>query len=235
MTIDNIKSAGYKVFRTGDHSYDIYEGFSYHGVVSIEGKKKFFHVTLVEDCPLYNVKIQVKTVDELISAIKTYFSAEDQNSNYYNMYNVQLTQHCRVEAFVTNILRNYGFKYGEGYGWKDNNVRYKHAIGQDRYITIQVDTDKFIMHAFFGKNSFITDTFKMWDEESVKNALSNVLTIPILTEVSSGFDLLTKIPMATKEPNIKSNAMELFGEKKDDIRAILENARDNIDKFLATL
>lgn len=235
MTIDDIKNAGYNVCKTGDHSYDIYEGFSYHGIVSIEGKKKFFHATFVKDCPLYNVKIQIKTVDDLTAAIKTYFSAEDTNSHYYDMYNVLIVEHYRVESFVANILREYGFKYANGYSWKDNIVWYKHDIGRDRSISIQVDTKEFVMHAFFGKNSFTTDTFKMWDEESVKNALSNVLTIPILTEVGFGLDLLTKIPMATKDPDIKSNAMELLGEKKDDVRAILENVRNSIDKFLETI
>ena len=235
MTIDDIKNAGYRVFKTGDHSYDIYEGYSYHGIVSIEGPKKFFHVTFVKDCPLYNVKIQVKNVEELAEAIKKYFSEEDTNSHYYDMYNVQIVDHYRVESFVANILRKYGFMPTAGYGWKENKVWYKHDIGRDRSIVIQVDTDAFEMHAFFGKNSFTTDTFKMWDEQSVKDAISNVLTVPIITEIGLGFDLLTKIPMATKDPNIKSNALDLFGEKKDDVRAILENAKENIDKFLATL
>ena len=70
MTIKDIENAGYKIFKTEDHSYDLYEGFAYHGVIIIDGKKKFFKVTLIEDCPLYNVKVEVKTIEDIAECLK---------------------------------------------------------------------------------------------------------------------------------------------------------------------
>ena len=78
----------------------------------------------------------------------------------------------------------------------------------------------------------------MWDVESVKSALSQVMMVPILTEVGPGFDLLVSMPASSKIAEIKTVDTELismFGGKPDDIRTKLEAAKENIEKLLATL
>ena len=78
----------------------------------------------------------------------------------------------------------------------------------------------------------------MWDVESVKNALSQVMMVPILTEVGPGFDLLVSMPSQSDTADVKSadiGLLSAFGAKPDDIREKLESAKANIEKLLATL
>lgn len=238
MTIKDIENAGYKVFKTGDHSYDLYVDFSYHGVIIIDGKKKFFKVTLVEDCPLYNIKVEVKTVEDIAECLKEYFPIDcTSNINYYDMYNAQIRDMYRIDSFVYGIIKDYGFKTGGGYSYDENIMSYMRQIGDKRYLYVDVDTKNFKLHCYFGKCSWTEAEFKMWDVESVKNALAQVMMVPVLTEIGNGFDLLAKLPMQTKTADIKTmdaDMISIFGSH-DDIRKILENARDNIDKLLETM
>lgn len=239
MTIKDIENAGYKVFKTGDHSYDIYVDFAYHGVIIIDGKKKFFKVTLVKDCPLYNVKIEVKTVEDIANCLKTYFSIDCTNDNhYYDMYNVQIRDIYRIDSFVYGIIKNYGFKAGGSNQWDENVMPYYRQIGNKRNLHLEIDTKHFKMRALFGDYSWTEADFKMWDAQSVKDALAQVMMVPILSEVGPGFDLLAKLPMQTKTADVKtldSNMLSMFGGGQDNIREILENAKSNIEKLLITL
>lgn len=238
MTIEDIKNAGYKIFKTGDHSWDLYDGFAYHGVILIDGKKKFFKVTLVEDCPLYNVKIQVKSIEDIKECLKTYFPVESTDNHYYDMYNVQIRDLYRVDSFVYGIIKNYGFKPGGGYSYDENVMTYSRQIGNKKNLHLEIDTNEFKLRAWFGDYSWAEADFKMWDAESVKNALSQVMMVPILTEVGPGFDLLVSLPTQSETAEIKTGDIGLlstFGAKPDDIQAKLESAKVNIEKILATL
>ena len=112
MTLKEIENAGYRVFgaygvdqRDFSHMHQIYEGYAYHGVIEVDGKKKFFRVTLVEDCPLYNVRIRIKTIDDLKAAIKEYFPVDSRDNHYYDMYNAEICDIYRVESFVYGIIK----------------------------------------------------------------------------------------------------------------------------------
>ena len=238
MTIDDIKNAGYRVFKTGDHSYDLYVDFSYHGVIIIDGKKKFFKVTLVEDCPLYDVKVEVKTVEDIAECLKEYFPIDcTSDIHYYDMYNAQIRDMYRIDSFVYGIIKDYGFKAGGGNQWDENVMPYYRQIGNKKSLHLDVDTKEFKLRAWFGDYSWTEADFKMWDVESVKNAVAQVMLVPVVTEVGPGFDLLAKLPMQTETAGIKTmdaNMISIFGSH-DDIRKILENARDNIDKLLETM
>lgn len=239
MTIKDIENAGYKVFKTGDHSYDLYEGFAYHGVIIIDGKKKFFKVTLIEDCPLYNVKVEVKTIEDIAECLKEYFPVDCSHDNhYYDMYNVQIRNRYRVDSFVYGIIKDYGFKAGCGYQWDENVMSYYRQIGNKKSLHLDIDTKEFKMRAWFGDYSWTEADFKMWDVESVKNAIAQVLLVPIVTEVGPGFDLLTKIPVQTETASIGSvdpTLLSMLGGGQDDIKEKLESAKANIEKLLETL
>lgn len=245
MTLEDIKNAGYRVFgaygvdhRDFSHMWQIYDGYAYHGIIEVDGKKKFFRVTLVEDCPLYNVRIQIKTVDDLKSAIKEYFPGDSNDSRYYDMYNVQIRDIYRVDSFVYGIVKEYGFKHDSIYSYDESEMAFSHQIGNKKKLVLTVDTKNFKFRAYFGEYSWTEANFKMWDVESVKDALSQVLMVPILTEVGSGFDLLVSMPMQTNTADIKTadiGLLSAFGAKPDDIRAKLESAKANIEKLLATL
>jgi len=245
MTLEEIKNAGYRVFgaysvdhRDFSHMWQIYDGYAYHGIIEVDGKKKFFRVTLVEDCPLYDVRIRVKTIDDLKSALKEYFPIESTDNHYYDMYNVQIRDNYRVESFVYGVIKAYGFKAGGGNQWDENVMPYYRQIGNKRNLHLDVDTKEFKMCAWFGEYSCTEAEFKMWDVESVKNALAKVMMVPVLTEVGPGFDLLVSMPMQSDAADIKTadvGFLSAFGEKPDDIRAKLESAKANIEKLLASL
>ena len=239
MTIEDIKNAGYKVFNTGNHVWDLYEGFAYHGLILIEGKKKFFKVTLIKDCPLYDVKVEVKTIDDIKNCLKTYFPVDCSHDNhYYDMYNVQIRDLYRVDSFVYGIIKDYGFKAGGCNQWDENVMPYYRQIGNKKALHLDVDTKEFKLRAWFGDYSWTEADFKMWDAESVKNAIAQVMLVPIITEVGQGFDLLVKIPVQKETAEIKtldSNLLSMFGESQDNIKEKLESAKANIEKLLATL
>lgn len=245
MTLEDIKNAGYRVFgaygvdhQDFSHMWQIYDGYAYHGIIEVDGKKKFFRVTLVEDCPLYNVRIQIKTIDELKAALKEYFPVDSSDNHYYDMYNVQIRDMYRVESFVYGIIKDYGFKTGGGNQWDENVMPYYRQIGNKRNLHLDVDTKEFKLRAWFADYSWTEADFKMWDVESVKDALSQVMMVPVLTEVGQGFDLLVSMPMTSKTADVKTRDVGLlsaFGAKPDDIRAKLESAKANIEKILATL
>ena len=114
-------------------------------------------------------------------------------------------------------------------------MTYQRQIGNKRNLLLDVDTKNFKFSAYFGEFSWTEADFKMWDIESVKGALSQVLMVPILIEVGQGFDLLTTLPASSKVAEIKSvdsGLISLLGGKPDDIRAMLESAKANIDKIL---
>ena len=246
MTLEDIKNAGYRVFGSNDidqrdfsHMHQIYEGYAYHGVIEVDGKKKFFRVTLVEDCPLYNVRIRIKTIDELKAVIKEYFPVDSSNNHYYDMYNAQICDIYRVESFVYGIIKDYGFKFnGYTYSPNESEVTFSRQIGDKKKLVLSVDTENFKFRAYFGEYSWTEAEFKMWDVESVKTALSQVMIVPVLTEVGPGFDLLVSMPTTSKIAEIKSvdtEIISMFGVKPDDIRTKLETAKENIEKLLATL
>ena len=246
MTLKDIENAGYRVFgaygadhQDFSHMHQIYDGYAYHGIIEVDGKKKFFHVTLVEDCPLYNVRIRIKTIDDLKAVLKEYFPVDSSDSHYYDMYNVQIRDICRVESFVYGIIKEYGFKFdGYSYSPNENVVSFSRQIGNTKKLHLDVDTKNFKFCAYFGEFSWTEADFKMWDAESVKNALSQVMMVPVLTEVGPGFDLLVTMPASSKTAEIKSvdsGLLSMLGGKPDDIRAKLESAKTNIDKLLATL
>jgi len=245
MTLEDIKNAGYRVFgaygvdhQDFSHMWQIYDGYAYHGIIEVDGKKKFFRVTLVEDCPLYNVRIRVKTIDDLKSALKEYFPVDSSDNHYYDMYNVQIREIYRVDSFVYGIIKEYGFKPGGGYRFDEHVMTYQRQIGNKKKLILDIDTKNFKLCASFGEFSWTEANFKMWDAESVKNALSQVMMVPILTEVGPGFDLLVSMPMTSEIAEINSvdsGLLSAFGAKPDDIRAKLESAKANIEKLLATL
>ena len=247
MTLADIKNAGYRVFgangvdhRDFSHMWQIYDGYAYHGIVEVDGKKKFFRVTLVEDCPLYNVRIRIKTVDDLKAAIKEYFPVDSRDNYYYDMYNAQICDNYRVESFVYGIVKDYGFKHDHIYSYSsdENEVSFSRKIGDKKKLFLTVDTNNFKFRAYFGDFSWTEADFKMWDTESVKNALSQVMMVPVLTEVGPGFDLLVSLPTSSKIAEVHSvdgGLLSAFGAKPDDIRAKLESAKANIEKLLATL
>ena len=246
MTLEDIKNAGYRVFgaygvdqRDFSHMHQIYEGYAYHGVIEVDGKKKFFRVTLVEDCPLYNVRILIKTIDELKAVIKEYFPVDSRDNHYYDMYNAQICDIYRVESFVYGIIKDYGFKFdGYKYSPNESEVTFSRQIGDKKKLVLSVDTKNFKFRAYFGEYSWTEAEFKMWDVESVKTALSQVMIVPVLTEVGPGFDLLVSMPTTSKIAEIKSvdtEMISMFGEKPDDIRTKLEIAKENIEKLLASL
>jgi hypothetical protein len=245
MTLEDIKNAGYRVFgaygvdhRDFSHMWQIYDGYAYHSIIEVDGKKKFFRVTLVEDCPLYNVRILTKTIDDLKSAIKKYFPVDSSNIHYYDMYNVQIRDIYRVDSFVYGIIEEYGFKPGGGYGFDEHVMTYQRQIGDNKKLFLDVDTKNFKLRVYFGKFSWTEADFKMWDVESVKNALSQVMMVPILTEVGPGFDLLVSMPSQSETADVKTadiGLLSAFGTKPDDIRAKLESAKANIEKILATI
>ena len=245
MTLEDIKNAGYRVFgaygvdhRDFSHMWQIYDGYAYHGIIEVDGKKKFFRVTLVEDCPLYNVRIRVKTIDDLKSALKEYFPVDCTNPRYYDMYNVQIRDIYRVESFVYGIVRDYGFKHDNIYSYDESEVAFTRQIGDKKKLCLNVDTKDFKFRAYFGNYSWTEADFKMWDVESVKNALSQVMMVPVLTEVGPGFDLLLSMPSQSNTAHIGTadiGLLSAFGAKPDDIRAKLESAKANIEKLLAAL
>lgn len=245
MTLEDIKNAGYRVFgaygvdhRDFSHMHQIYDGYAYHGIIEVDGKKKFFRVTLVEDCPFYNVRIRIKTIDDLKAALKEYFPVDSSNIHYYDMYNVQIRDIYRVDSFVCGIIKEYGFVPGGGYSSDENVVSYQRQIGNKKNLHLDIDTKNLKFRAYFGDFSWTEADFKMWDAESVKDALSQVMMVPVLTEVGSGFDLLVKMPVSSKTAKINSadsGLLSVFGAKPDDIRAKLESAKANIEKLLATL
>jgi hypothetical protein len=245
MTLEDIKNAGYRVFgaygvdhRDFSHMWQIYDGYAYHGIIEVDGKKKFFRVTLVEDCPLYNVRIRVKTIDDLKSALKEYFPVDSSDNHYYDMYNVQIRDIYRVDSFVYGIIKEYGFKPGGGYSYDEHNMSYQRQIGNKKKLHLEVDTKNFKFHAYFGEFSWTEADFKMWDVDSVKDALSQVMMVPVLTEIGPGFDLLLSMPVSSKTAEINSvdcGLLSFFGAKPDDIRATLESAKANIEKLLASL
>lgn len=244
MTLKDIKNAGYRVFgaygvdyRDFSHMHQLYEGYAFRGIIEVDGKKKFFRVTLVEDCPLYNVRIRIKTIDDLKAAIKEYFPV-DSSDNYYDMYNVQIRDIYRVDAFVYGIIKEYGFEVGGGYGFDEHVITYQRQIGNKKKLTLTVDTKDFKFRAYLGEFSWTESYFKMWDVDSVKDALSQVMMVPILTEIGQGFDLLTTLPASSNVAEIKSvdnGLISMLGGKPDDIRAKLESAKANIEKLLAAL
>ena len=245
MTLKDIENAGYRVFgayspdhRDLSHMHQIYEGYAYHGIIEVDGKKKFFRVTLIEDCPLYNVRIQIKTIDDLKAALKEYFPVDSSDSHYYDMYNVQIRDMYRVESFVYGIIKEYGFKPSDGYSYCEDTVSFTRQIGNKKNLQLDVDTKNFKFRAYFGEWSWTEADFKMWDAESVKDALSKAMMVPVLTEVGPGFDLLVSMPSQTNTADIKTTDIGLlsaFGAKPDDIRTKLESAKANIEKLLATL
>lgn len=245
MTLKDIENAGYRVFgaygvdhQDFSHMWQIYDGYAYHGIIEVDGKKKFFHVTLIEDCPLYNVRIQIKTIDDLKAALKEYFPVDSIDNHYYDMYNVQIRDMYRVDSFVYGIIKEYGFKPGGGYSSDEHIMTYQRQIGNKKNLLLDVDTKKFKFRAYFGEYSWSEADFKMWDAESVKDALSQVMMVPVLTEVGPGFDLLISMPISSKTAEINSvdgGLLSMFGGKPDDIRAKLESAKANIEKLLATL
>ena len=244
MTLEDIKNAGYKVFgaygvdhRDFSHMWQIYDDYAYHGIIEVDGKKKFFHVTLVEDCPLYNVRIQIKSIDDLKAALKEYFPVDSSDNHYYDMYNVQIRDIYRVESFVYGIIKEYGFKFDNSYSYDENEVSFSRQIGNKKKLVLTVDTKNFKFRAWFGEYSWTEANFKMWNVESVKNALSQVMMVPILTEIGPGFDLLVSLPIQSETAEINSVdgvLLSAFGAKPDDIRATLESAKANIEKILAT-
>jgi hypothetical protein len=154
------------------------------------------------------------------------------------MYNVQIRDIYRVDSFVYGIIKEYGFKPGGGYSYDEHNMSYQRQIGDKKKLHLDVDTKNFKLRAYFGDYSWSEADFKMWDAESVKNALSQVMMVPVLTEVGPGFDLLLSMPSQSKVPNIGTTDIGLlsaFGAKPDDIRAKLESAKANIEKLLAAL
>lgn len=246
MTLDDIKNAGYRVFgtygvdhRDFSHMWQIYDGYAYHGIIEVDGKNKFFRVTLIEDCPLYNVRIRVKTIDDLKAAIKEYFPVDSADNHYYDMYNVQIRDIYRVESFIYGIVKEYGFTTnGYSYLPNENEVSFTRQIGYKKSIDLFVDTKNFKFRAGFGDFSWSEASFKMWDVASVKDALSQVMMVPILMEVGQGFDLLTTLPASSNVAEIKSvdsGLISMLGAKPDNIRAKLESAKANIEKLLATL
>lgn len=245
MTLEDIKNAGYRVFgaygtdlKGFSHMHQIYDGYAYHGIIEVDGKKKFFRVTLVEDCPLYNVRIRIKTIDDLKNALKEYFPVDSSDTCYYDMYNVEIRDIYRVDSFVYGIIKEYGFKPGGGYSYDEHIVSYERQIGNKKKLQLDVDTKNFKFRAWFGEFSWTEADFKMWDVKSVKDALSQVMLVPILTEIGQGFDLLTTLPASSNSAEIKSvdgGLLSSFGAKPDDIRAKLESAKANIEKLLATL
>lgn len=245
MTLEDIKNAGYRVFdaygadlKSFSHMHKIYDGYAYHGIIEVDGKKKFFRVTLVEDCPLYNVRIRIKTIDDLKNALKEYFPVDSSDIRYYDMYNVEIRDTYRVDSFVYGIIKEYGFKSGGGYSYDEHIISYQRQIGNKKKLQLDVDTKNFTFRAWFGDFSWTEADFKMWDVESVKDALSQVMLVPILTEIGQGFDLLTTLPTSSNAAEIKSvdgGLLSSFGAKPDDIRAKLESAKVNIEKLLATL
>lgn len=245
MTLKDIENAGYRVFgaygvdhRDFSHMHQIYDGYAYHGIIEVDGKKKFFRVTLIEDCPLYNVRIRIKTIDDLKAALKEYFPVDSSDTHYYDMYNAQICDMYRVESFVYGIVKDYGFKYANTYSYDKNEISFSRQIGNKKKLILTVDTKNFKFRAYFGEFSWTEADFKMWDVESVKNALSQVLMVPVLKEVGPGFDLLVSMPLQTKTADIKTadiGLLSAFGAKPDDIRATLESAKANIEKLLSTL
>lgn len=246
MTLKEIENAGYRVFgaysvdhRDLSHMHQIYEGYAYRGIIEVDGKKKFFRVTLVEDCPLYNVRIRVKTVDDLKSALKEYFPVDSSDNHYYDMYNVQIRDIYRVDSFVYGVIKDYEFKSDVySYSHDEYVVSFARQIGNKKKLHLDVDTKNFKFRVYFGNYSWTEADFKMWDVESVKNALSQVMMVPVLTEVGPGFDLFLSMPMQTNTADIKTTDIGLlsaFGAKPDDIRAKLESAKANIEKLLAAL
>ena len=245
MTLKDIENAGYRVFgaygvdhRDFSHMHQLYDGYAYHGIIEVDEKKKFFRVTLVEDCPLYNVRIRIKTIDDLKAAIKEYFPVDSSDNHYYDMYNVQIRDIYRVDSFVYGIIKEYGFVPGGRYSSVEHNMSYQRQIGNKKNLYLDVDTKNFKFIASFGEYSVTTADFKMWDVESVKDALSQVMMVPILTEVGPGFDLLVSMPMTSSVAEIKSadnGLISMFGGKPDDIRTKLESAKTNIEKLLANL
>jgi len=245
MTLEDVKNAGYRVFgaygadhRDFSHMHQIYDGYAYHGIIEVDGKKKFFRVTLIEDCPLYDVRIRIKTIDDLKAALKEYFPVDSSDCHYYDMYNVQIRDIYRVDAFVYGIIKEYGFKHSERHSYNENTTTYQRQIGNKRNLLLDIDTKNFKFQAYFGDYSWTEADFKMWDTESVKTALSQVMMVPVLTEVGSGFDLLVKMPSQANTADIKTadiGLLSAFGAKPDDIRAKLESAKANIEKLLATL
>ena len=114
MTLKDIENAGYRVFgaygedlKDFSHMHQIYDGFAYHGIIEVDGKKKFFRVTLIEDCPLYNVRIRIKTIGDLKAAISEYFPVDSRDTHYYDMYNVEIRATYRVESFIYGIVKDY--------------------------------------------------------------------------------------------------------------------------------
>ena len=246
MTLEDIKNAGYRVFgaygvnhQDFSHMWEIYDGYAYHGIIEVDGKKKFFRVTLVEDCPLYNVRIRIKTIEDLKVALKEYFPVDSSDTNYYDMYNVQIRDIYRVESFVYGIIKEYEFKFDSySYSYDENVVSFIRKIGDKKKLHLDIDTKNFKMRAYFGEFSWTEADFKMWDAESVKDALSQVMMVPVLTEVGPGFDLLISMPSQVNTANIKTadiGLLSAFGAKPDDIRTKLESAKANIEKLLATL
>lgn len=246
MTLNDIKNAGYRVFgaygvdqRDFSHMWHIYDGYAYHGIIEVDGKKKFFRVTLVEDCPLYNVRIRIKTIDDLKVAFNEYFPVDSSDNHYYDMYNVQIRDLYRIESFVYGIIKEYGFE-PDGYlnSYDENEVPFSRQIGNKKKIVLIVDTKNLKFRVHFGEFSWTEADFKMWDVESVKNALSQVMMVPILTEIGPGFDLLVSLPTQSETAGIKTadiGLLSVFGAKPDDIREKLESAKTNIEKILTTL
>ena len=245
MTLGDIENAGYRVFgaygvdhRDFSHMWQIYEDYAYHGIIEVDGKKKFFRVTLIEDCPLYNVRIRIKTIDDLKAVLKEYFPVDSSDSHYYDMYNVQITNHYRTDAFVWNILKEYGFKTRYSNVYSENLSSYTRKIGEKNSIHLDVNTEEMKLCAYFGDYSFVEDYFKMWDTDSVKAALANVMLVPVMSEVGMGFDLLMKLNIPSEPGKIQTvdkNILSMFGGKSDDIKATLEAAKTNIEKLLETL
>ena len=155
------------------------------------------------------------------------------------MYNVQICDIYRVESFVYGIIKDYGFKFdGYSYSPNESEVTFSRQIGNKKKLVLSVDTENFKFRAYLGEYSWTEADFKMWDTESVKDALSQVMMVPVLTEVGPGFDLLVSMPASSKIAEIKSvdtEIISLFGGKPDDIRTKLEIAKENIEKLLATL
>ena len=155
------------------------------------------------------------------------------------MYNAQICDIYRVESFVYGIIKDYGFKFnGYTYSPNESEVTFSRQIGDKKKLVLSVDTENFKFRAYFGEYSWTEAEFKMWDVESVKDALSQVMMVPVLTEVGPGFDLLVSMPASSKIAEIKTvdtEMISMFGEKPDDIRTKLETAKENIEKLLATL
>ena len=154
------------------------------------------------------------------------------------MYNVHIRDLYRVDSFVYGIIKDYGFKAGGGNQWDENVMPYYRQIGNKKSLHLDVDTKEFKLRAWFGDYSWTEADFKMWDAESVKNAIAQVMLVPVVTEVGQGFDLLIKIPVQTETASIGSvdpTLLSMFGGGQDDIKEKLESAKANIEKLLETL